>query len=659
MVLSGLLAIGLLVVSYARLAGDVNSPAFNIQIVQTALGDPLWHTRLGLNIFLFSCAMLALHLAFGATCWLLALLSEKALPLVRCSRRQWVLIWFIVGALWTLIANANFFPQSSLGEPYQDLIHASLFGITPWIAATTALLGIIALMAIQVLRRYATRRLVWPAAGVAALLTAGGFVSGAPAHRPAEPGVPNIIILGIDSLRPDAVTADAAPHIRGFLDGATEFTDAVTPLARTFPSWVSILTGRHPHTTGAYMNLLSPQLIHVGNTLPQLLHERGYRTYYAIDETRFSNIDASYGFDQTATPTIGGSDFVLAWFADTPLSNLIMNSRLGAVLFPHVHANRAAHVTYDPDSFVQRVGRVFDFSQPFFLATHLTLPHWPFTWATSPESAPNADNTAQMYQEAVHRADRQFGDLLEILRRRGALDNALVIVLSDHGEALGRDDDLISGAFPDSDDHAANAQKWGHGTSVFSPHQYHVVLGMRAYGPSSVNFAPPGHRNAPVSLLDLAPTILEFLHVDPDESCDGQSLLPLIQSGMDSEASFISRIRFTESEYNPQGFISPEMTPSAIANAARVYRLDPVTDRILVRSELIDQIMSSRQYAAMLGDSFAGAVPSSASGGPYRFVYAPGNPGGDPKEETRLRQALEKRFGVRFEGEPTEIKPQQ
>ena len=191
---------------------------------------------------------------------------------------------------------------------------------------------------------------------------------------------------------------------------------------------------------------------------------------------------------------------------------------------------------------------------------------------------------------------------------------------------------------------------------MFSPHQYHVVLGMRAYGPSSAHLAPPGHRNAPVSLLDLAPTILEFLHTDSSDSYDGQSLLPLIRSDIDSEASFNSRIRFTESEYNPQGFITPDMTPSAIANAVRVYRLDPVTDRILVRSELIDQIMSSRQYAALLGDSLAAAIPSSAGGYPYRFVYEPGHRGDDPKEEARLREALEDRFGIRFGGEVTVVR---
>ncbi len=74
------------------------------------------------------------------------------------------------------------------------------------------------------------------------------------------------------------------------------------------------------------------------------------------------------------TSTIGGSDFVISWFADTPLSNVVMNTRLGALLFPHVHGNRAAHVTYDPDSFVRRVGRGIDPDERLFLVSHLTLP---------------------------------------------------------------------------------------------------------------------------------------------------------------------------------------------------------------------------------------------------------------------------------------------
>ena len=36
-----------------------------------------------------------------------------------------------------------------------------------------------------------------------------------------------------------------------------------------------------------------------------------------------------------------------------------------------------------------------------------------------------------------------FGDLVSMLERKGALENAIVVVLSDHGEALELPDDVI------------------------------------------------------------------------------------------------------------------------------------------------------------------------------------------------------------------------
>jgi arylsulfatase A-like enzyme len=39
--------------------------------------------------------------------------------------------------------------------------------------------------------------------------------------------------------------------------------------------------------------------------------------------------------------------------------------------------------------------------------------------------------------------DRQFGDVLAMLARKGVLDNAIVVLLSDHGEALGAENDSI------------------------------------------------------------------------------------------------------------------------------------------------------------------------------------------------------------------------
>lgn len=644
-----ILAVGFLLISLARLMSDLGSTAFDVQIVKTALTDPLWQTHMGLNIALFMLALLAVHLAFGLACWLMAVLTERVFPDVRCTRRQWVLVWFLLGVCWVLVANATYFLRSSLGEPYQAAVTARVLGTTLHTLLATCVLVAIAAVFIAALRRRTTwLKYAGPLTAIAALAAIAGIVAQGHAHSVPVTKQPNVIFLGIDSLRPDAVDPYTAPNIDKFLGSAVRMTDTITPLARTFPSWVSVLTGKHPHTTGAIMNLLPREMIHTGATLPEMLREHGYRTSYAIDETRFSNLDETYGFDQRISPAIGGSDFVLTRFADTPLSNLIMNTWIGALLFPHIHANRAAHVTYDPDSFVHRINRELDFTQPMFLAAHLTLPHWPYTWATSSMPSFSEENAGDIYRETVRRVDRQFGDLLKALERRGILDNAVVVVLSDHGEALGQPDDFMPDSFPDKDEKRIRFQKWGHGTSVFSPHQYRVVLGIRAYG-NAANLIPhAGVVHDPVSLVDLAPTILDLLGLPSRMDFDGQSLVPLIRLTGDT-TGFAERIRFTESEYNPQGFSLDQFTASALAAAAKVYRLDSHTDRITVRVDKIDSIMSSRQYAALMGNGAIGAaIPGNDSDGSYEFIYVPSDRSdrNDAGDSAQLREALHKRFGI-------------
>jgi arylsulfatase A-like enzyme len=648
LVLAFVLSITLLLVSCARLAADLGSTAFNADIVHSSVSEPLWRTRLGFNTALFALALTVLHLAFGLLCWLGARICEYAFPHSSCSRRNWILVWHLAGVIWILLANATYFPHSALGSPYRNFVNFRIFGLDMSVLVAIALLACVAALLLVALRRRATPRFILTSAGLAILAGATGLSSEMMQSGNSRSEAPNIIILGVDSLRPDAINATTTPNLQGFMVGAVQWSDAITPLARTFPSWVSILTGRHPHTTGAYMNLLRREQIRTGDTLPAILREQGYRTIYAIDETRFSNIDASYGFDHVVTPAMGGSDFLLTRIADTPLSNLVMNTRIGAWLFPHIHANRAADVVYNPDSFVQRLHRELVFTQPSFLAIHLTLPHWPYTWATS-DNDRYTNSTDELYHAALRRVDKQFGDVLALLERRGLLDNALVITLSDHGEALGHEDDFLAEAFPFKDKEVTEYQRWGHGTSVFSPHQYRVTLGFRAYG-TKLRIGAVGARNEPVSLVDLAPTLLDLLNIAPAEPYDGISLAPLLRPGASARQEVTDRIRFTESEYNPQGFDPRAFSRSQLAAASRIYQLDASTDRITVRTDLLDSIMATRQYAALLGNrAMAAAIPGFRNDGRYDFVYVTdkryevGHNSDDPQ---RLRAALEQRFGI-------------
>ena len=122
------------------------------------------------------------------------------------------------------------------------------------------------------------------------------------------------------------------------------------------------------------------RLVHEGETLADALRSAGYHAIYSTDEVRFANIDESYGFDQLVTPPIGAVDFLLGYAGDMPLVNLVASTAAGRTLFPSNHANRAAQVTYGPGDFVD-ASNASSGGSPTLLAIHLTLTHWPYSWA--------------------------------------------------------------------------------------------------------------------------------------------------------------------------------------------------------------------------------------------------------------------------------------
>ncbi len=67
---------------------------------------------------------------------------------------------------------------------------------------------------------------------------------------------------------------------------------------------------------------------------------------------------------------------------------------------------------------------------------------------------------------------------------------------------------------------------FGHGQSVLSQSQYHVLLGFRLFGAGS-KFGTDGREfSYPVTVEDISPTILDFLKVDASPlAASGRSLL--------------------------------------------------------------------------------------------------------------------------------------
>ena len=72
---------------------------------------------------------------------------------------------------------------------------------------------------------------------------------------------PNIILLGIDSLSPESINKENMPFLNKLLNESTQFTNSISPLARTYPAWSSILTGLYAEHHHAEENLISKNLI--------------------------------------------------------------------------------------------------------------------------------------------------------------------------------------------------------------------------------------------------------------------------------------------------------------------------------------------------------------------------------------------------------------
>lgn len=566
------------------------------------------------RIVWFALALLLLHFAFGMLALGLTRLTIAALPQFSKGRRlQLIGGWFLVQATIVLMANATWYPASRF-SPDDSWLHVSWHGLRPIHAALAVVLAFVIALAWRVARRraWSLRKASWVSAGAALVLLAGLLSHGALVAAPAASAhaVPHVVIIGIDSLRDDLAGAQAeeqlTPHIDGYLNGAHRFSDAISPLARTYPALVSLLTGRHPASTNARFNLMPRGQVREQDTLGDSLRASGYRSVFATDEVRFANFDESFGFDQLITPPVGASDFMLGKAGDLPLVNLLSPTRIASWMLPTSHANRAVYVTYRPDNFVSRLNREIVVDQPEFLYVHLTLSHWPYSWAG--QTKPSTPQEYRVgYRRAVAEVDRQFGEVMRMLERNGILENAVVVVLSDHGEALGGPTDSMlrkTGTGPE----IWNSM-WGHGTSVMSPHQYSVLLAMRGFGRARLP-GTPGVHAWPVSLEDVRPTLQEFATGSAPANVDGISLLPFLRDP-DSVSALLTRVRYTETDFNTPMVLAGKYNESGLIHeGAAYYEIVPETGWVQLRPNRLPELMAKKQRAALSRDSLLAAIPS-------------------------------------------------
>jgi hypothetical protein len=587
---------------------------------------PLMLSPVGPMILGFVVYVVAAHAAFGLLVWWVARAWQR-----RLGAPEEHLRLFVIGswALWgfaLLFANAGLSPWS---DPARYIRDVAELRIGPWEAWQLVVSAIVLTVVPAVAEAIAALRR-WPRAALGALAAvafAVGVTQAAHALRGARAPAqdrPNVIIVGIDSLRLPWVGAfggEDTPNIDAFTRESVLFDWSYSPLARTFAAWMSILTGQMPRANGVRENVMPPSSYSDVRTLADELRDAGYRTVFAMDEVRFAPIDETLGFDQLIGPPIGAHDFLLATIADVPITNVLVNSPLGGRLLPTLYANRTAAVSYEPESFDEMLwdGLETD-GRPLFFAVHFTLPHYPVYWASAPRThewirRPDVPDRIlmreQLYRASTRTVDAQVGRFLAEAERRGLLDNAIVVMLSDHGEAVGlpEDDGLQQMlAPPDVKGVWFGTSRFGHGTATTSPRQFETLLAFRRYGGGE---RWQGRSGVQTSLIDVAPTLLSLIG-EPVPSRMGGADLSAILRGEPAPAALVRRILFTETGYSPPSLrFSEEVDERKLfLESVAHFHVDYARGRIQYREEQIPKLLMLKERAALAPPWVLSAIPS-------------------------------------------------
>lgn len=378
------------------------------------------HLQIPLKIFkaisFFITIQLLIHLVFCLITWLISIWLSHAFKIKNKNIFIFSInIWLF--CIFTLIvSNAYYFPNSAFSVLLYNSFFISL--LFKFLLFTIIMVTFVALL-FSVNIRLLIILILLSSLLFFGLIVINNYKNNNISYN----NYKNIIIIGIDSLRPDFLSyfghEASTPFIDSFLENATVFGEALTPLARTFPSWTSILTGAYPKDHGVRTNLTKQNKLSLSHTLPNILKQQGYKTIYASDEARFSNIDEHFGFNEVITPPMGMNDFLIGTLNDFPLSNLIMNTAIGSWLFPYNYANRASYINYDPDSFLKRLSyslqKSLKWKQPLFLSVHFCLPHAPYSWKDLPEKD---FLIRERYQASIERVDTQLKDFFDLLQKK-------------------------------------------------------------------------------------------------------------------------------------------------------------------------------------------------------------------------------------------------
>lgn len=309
-------------------------------------------------------------------------------------------------------------------------------------------------------------------------------------------GRPGFLLIILDTVRADRLScygskAVRTPNIDRLASGGVLFENAFSQASYTLPSICTIATSLYPYRHQVRAN--DTNLDDRFQTMAEIFREAGYRTGAVVGSTvldKGRNVSQGFGhYDDLFHEKVEIYDPALR------RANVGIGDRL---------QRRAEEVTDLALAWLDKKK-----GEPFFLMAHYFDPHSLY----DPPPPFNGEYSGRPYDGEIAYTDHEVGRLLQGLEERGLSDGTLVVLVADHGESLG--------------DHGEPE----HGFFVYDET---IRVPMILSFPGKL---PRGERIAPmVRSIDILPTVLDLMEMQPLRGIDGRSLAPVLTDGGEMHA---------------------------------------------------------------------------------------------------------------------------
>jgi arylsulfatase A-like enzyme len=132
-----------------------------------------------------------------------------------------------------------------------------------------------------------------------------------------------------------------------------------------------------------------------------------------------------------------------------------------------------------------------------------------------------------LYDATIRYTDAEIGRLIDKLEISGQISHTVIVILADHGEEFLEHADFEFAHYRYS---RTKKHGTGHGHSLFQEliRVPMIITNLNPKGKFSIFKRERKKIKDFVQLVDLVPTLLEYIGLPPPPNCDGSSLLPLI-----------------------------------------------------------------------------------------------------------------------------------